>query len=784
MKNIRLKQLFGTSTIAALATGALLLCTANVRATNFAGNGSGDWGGSVGNGTLSVTDDGTNITFTIIPTGGNFGGNGVALYIDTGTGGFTSTAGFQDGHDGGRSVVSGYSGSGQSIMTFTNGFKPAYAISFGNTSSDYTSLFQLVTGGDNSLAWLAGTGTSTHTLTFPAATLGLTPGVTANIRIFGSLIGTSGYRSSEAIAGNDVGVDGWNPFTQTAYATYIFAPAVVVTNWVTFQVDMTEQIALGNFNPGNGDTVYAAGSFQATPWSGFQLTNNTAAANTNIYLGSYPDVNLAGTVEQYKFNINNGGTWETITTLNNRSFTLQSGGQVLGPVYFSNVPASPSATTNTITFQIDMGPQIYLGNFNAGNGDQIEVFGSFQGSPWSAGFILTNNPNITQSNIYSGSFTDGNYPGTQYQYKYVVVSGANNSYETTPNRNLVTPAGAVTLPLAYFNNASNVYATPVTFQVDMTAPIASGILVPANGDTVSAAGTFQSSLAANQWKAGTFVLSPTAANTNIYTGTFIDANAPGSSEQFKFQINPAGNGASANWESVANRLFTLGSTAQTNPLVYWNNLDPNNVLLGSTMITFTVNMTNAVDDFGYPFNPTTDAVVVNGDFMNPTWPNLWIDANLGTLDYSGNVLQNDGTDLLYTGTFTVAAGNSLAVQYKYGIIHNYTGYANTNCDNEAGYGQNHTRYIRATGTYSFPVDIFGSQTNAAAATEPSVGSLGIGSPAGGNLPLSWLGRPGVYLEYTTNLVAGPWVQLSATSGTNAFSWPQTNGTAFFRLVNP
>ena len=100
MKNTRLKKLFATSTIAALATGALLLCTANVRATNFAGNGSGDWGGHVGTGTLTVTDDGTNITFTITPTGGDFGGNGVALYIDTGTGGFADTSGFADAGDG------------------------------------------------------------------------------------------------------------------------------------------------------------------------------------------------------------------------------------------------------------------------------------------------------------------------------------------------------------------------------------------------------------------------------------------------------------------------------------------------------------------------------------------------------------------------------------------------------------------------------------------------------------------------------------------------------------
>jgi hypothetical protein len=97
---------------------------------------------------------------------------------------------------------------------------------------------------------------------------------------------------------------------------------------------------------------------------------------------------------------------------------------------------------------------------------------------------------------------------------------------------------------------------------------------------------------------------------------------------------------------------------------------------------------------------------------------------------------------------------------------------------------NHTRYIRATGTYNFPVDIFGiQQTNLPDATEPSFGDLAIGSPSGGELPLSWLGRPGVYLQYSTNLM-GPWVQLPLTDATNSSSWPTTNRGVFFRLVNP
>ncbi|HEX9047033.1 MAG TPA: hypothetical protein VF988_08390 [Verrucomicrobiae bacterium] len=782
-------KIHGLPFFTSIAAG-LLVAAGAAQATNFAGNGSTAWGGNTGTGTLTVTDDGTNITFHMIPTGGSFGGNGLAVYIDTGTGGFASTSGFLDAQDAGHTIISGYSSQGQSVMTFASGFQPAYAISF---SDGYTSLFQLANGGNNSCTYITGEGSTPYSFTFPAADLGLTPGATATIRIFGSLISTSGYRSPEAIAGNDAGSAGWNPFTQTAFSTYVFNPAVVPTNYVTFSVDMTEEIALGNFNPGNGDTVYAAGSFQSSAWTpgAFLLTNNPSAANTNLYSGTYPDLNAAGITEQYKYNYisvsRNSTNWENITTINNRYFTLSSG-EVLPTSYFSNLPASPSATTNTVVFQIDLGPQIYLGNFNPGNGDLIEVFGSFDGTnTWPPGHILTNNPTGAQPNVYLTSFTDGNYPGTQYQYKYVIVSGGStDNYESTPNRVLVTPTGYALLPLAYFNNASNVYATPVTFQVDMTAPIAAGNLNLTNGDTVSAAGTFQSSLNANQWKPGLFVLTnnPTANNTNIFTGTFIDPNPPGTSEQFKFQINPAGNGNNATWESIGNRSFQLGSTAQTLPLVNWNNQDPYNILPASTTITFTVDMTNAVDRFGFAFDAANDTVVVNGDFLTPTWPNFWADPLLGGFDYTANMLQNNGTDLLYTGTFTVPAGHSLEVQYKYGIIHNYTGSSNTNCDNEAVANANHVRYIRAIGTYNFPMDIFGiQQTNPPAAIEPSFGHLAIAAPVAGKLPISWLGRPGVYLQYATNLT-GPWVRWDATGGLSATNWPQSGSHVFFRLVNP
>jgi hypothetical protein len=775
--------------LTALAAATALLCGFKSHATNYAGNGSTSFGGNIGKGSLSVTDNGTNLTFTITPNGGNLGGNDLALYIDTGVGGFSSTTNFLDAGDGGRTSLSGYSSQGQSVMTFTNGFSPSYGISFSDGTGGYTSLFSLANGGNNSFTYITGTGTSPDTLTISAANIGLTPGVKATIRIFGSFISGTGYRSAEAIAGNDFTSfnpsQGWIPFNQTAYGIYTFDSPPVPTQPVTFRVDMTEEIALGNFNPANGDSVDAIGSFQTNGVAGFQLS--PSAANTNLYTGTYPVADLVGTTETFNFQYVSVSTGATnMEGVDPRPFTLQSGGQTNALVYFDDLFPTPSATTNDLTFSINMAPELYLGSFNPANGDQIEVLGTFENPKWTQGFILTNNPGSSASNIYSGTIADGNYPGSFENYKFVLVAGSGTvtyeSFNGGANRDFFTPAGSYSFPLAYFNDVSNVYATPVTFQVDMTAQLAAGTFNPANGDTVSAAGTFQPI----PWTTGVFVLTnnPAAANSNVYSGTCIDADAPGTGEQYKFVIT---SGGVATYEDIsANRTFLLGSTAQTLPVVYYDNLDPNNVLLVPTLVTFTVNMTNAVDVYGNVFNPNTDAVLVDGDFTTPPWQvmNNATDPTILT-DYPQNVMTNNPIgSSFYSASFLIPAGTALEVTYKYGIDFNVGG-INTNVDNEAPFGDNHVRYIRATGTYQFPVDIFGIQrTNAAAATEPSFGDLTIAPVTGRQLSFNWLGRPGVYLEYTTNLANGPWVQLNATSGTNSTSFPETNPAAFFQLINP
>jgi hypothetical protein len=137
----------------------------------------------------------------------------------------------------------------------------------------------------------------------------------------------------------------------------------------------------------------------------------------------------------------------------------------------------------------------------------------------------------------------------------------------------------------------------------------------------------------------------------------------------------------------------------------------------------------------------------------------------------------------YTITLQVPAANALALTYKYSI---------GGADNEAGFAQNHVRYVRTIGNYTMATDTFGNQYN-----EPAWGQLAIGGASGGHTLVSWLGLPGVSLETKTNLTGGSWTNLSWTDGTawtsgylgtNGFvsttNYPTTAPQTFMRLIQP
>ena len=198
----------------------------SVDSATYSGNGNADFGGAIGGGTLTLTDNGTNITGTVTRGKGTFN-DVLVIYIDSVPGGFTDTAGFADDADGLRKAISGFSSAtNRSTLTFNQGFLPDYAIALGPASDNFGGLWRLANGQNNSLEFknsvnLNPSGPNnapSYTFSFKFSDIGLTSA--QGFKLFGTYVSNTGYRSGEAIAGNVRGPAGWSSFAQLTNAAY------------------------------------------------------------------------------------------------------------------------------------------------------------------------------------------------------------------------------------------------------------------------------------------------------------------------------------------------------------------------------------------------------------------------------------------------------------------------------------------------------------------------------------------------------------------------------------
>ena len=221
----RLIRYFGVSAVVA----GLILSAAQSQAVVFSGNGNTGFGGAIGTGSLTLVDNGTTISGTITRGSGDFN-DALVIYIDSVGGGFSSTSTFDDTGDGLRKAISGFDGSNRSALTFDSGFSPDYVLAIGPNNASFGGLWSLAgTGSHGFIASLSlsptGTGTAaSYSFSFLVSDIGLTPNSGATFGLLGTYISDSGFRSTEAVAGNVSGTQGWNAFTQTATASYTIVP--------------------------------------------------------------------------------------------------------------------------------------------------------------------------------------------------------------------------------------------------------------------------------------------------------------------------------------------------------------------------------------------------------------------------------------------------------------------------------------------------------------------------------------------------------------------------------
>ena len=358
-----------------------------------------------------------------------------------------------------------------------------------------------------------------------------------------------------------------NTFKHRAWLGLLLGTALMASAVpITFQVDMSAQKSLGNFDPAV-DSVFAAGSFNS--WSTSDLVLAPSSASPEIYVATFDDTTDAvGSTIQYKFVLSTaaGLTWEgnvgAAGGTGNRSFALADTAQVLPVVFFNNI-TNGALVNAEVTFQVNMSLQLAQGTFDPEVGP-VSVAGDF--NSWTTGlWVLTNS--VTDTNIWTGTFKVSGALDSTFSYKYVIYSSNWENNGVGPNgaqnRSGTLTSAKVTLPAVYFNNLATLpSAIPLTFTVNLAAQIALGNFDPATG-TVEARGSF------NSWAAGFVLTNSPSASPRIYSGTWVDTNdSPGLAVAYQFVLG------GTVWETaVGNRPYTITSTnEQMIPPVYFNNV--------------------------------------------------------------------------------------------------------------------------------------------------------------------------------------------------------------------
>lgn len=251
------------------------------------------------------------------------------------------------------------------------------------------------------------------------------------------------------------------------YAPSVTPPIDLPTNNITYRVDLTPQIQLGNFIPGGLDTIRVTGNPAAlTGWgTGVDMTNNPALPGdaSNIYSAVVQIQGAPGSAGgEFKFRMNSG--WEELAIGGNRNFIIAGGDQVLPVYYYWDQPPGPATNAN-VTFQVDMSPQVVSGGFTNGV-SAVTVSGFFNG--WGGGTPMTNDPALpgNASNVYSTTIAIANPPGTvptttvglANRYKFRADGGweSASTYGVGGNkdRQLIITGGDQVLPLVTYNDAS------------------------------------------------------------------------------------------------------------------------------------------------------------------------------------------------------------------------------------------------------------------------------------------------------------------------------------------
>ena len=320
---------------------SLLFCFVVQAQVTYSGNGNSGFGDVFGgSGNIQITDNGTQISFTLNKGLGDLN-NTMVIYIDSKSGGFSNTSTFTDTADGLRRGVSGFDGTNRSTVNFPAGFEADYAIAFDQNFAglwllDNVNSFTYQTSAN--LTPTATTTSATYTFDVDFSEIGIT--ANDNFKFVVTYLNdTNAFRSDEAIgdgisSGNpgttDVTFSGdrsypntWTGTTDNDWAT--------ATNWTEGVPTATHNVYIPMVT--NQPTASAAVTInKATINSGASLIANSTFAGTinyNVHVGDtdWHLVSSPVTGEQYDDTwVANNNIATGVTNTNNRAIaTYQNG---------------------------------------------------------------------------------------------------------------------------------------------------------------------------------------------------------------------------------------------------------------------------------------------------------------------------------------------------------------------------------------------------------------------------------------------------------------------------
>jgi hypothetical protein len=512
---------------------------------------------------------------------------------------------------------------------------------------------------------------------------------------------------------------------------------------VTFQVNMKIKMLEGTFQPGSGDIVRVAGSFN--DW-GNSTDTLTDLDGDSVYAGT---LHLDTVAIQYKFlkTLRGGLDWESVP---NRNYTVTSGGpQTIPAVYFDDDSVYTPPVPANVTFQVNMKVKILEQSFQPGAGDIVRVAGSFNN--WgSSTDTLTD---LDNDSVYSKTISL--LENQAIQYKYLKTPRGGLDWENIANREYTVPVGGGPIPAVYFDNDS-VTNTPITanilFQVDMNPYLQIGFFRPDLGDSVEVRGAF------NAWGG-------TKMDENVFTPGIYELVVPYSGTafddlQFKYFLDADSANALTRWPTFSgtirdgicyehpsergdgNRIFNVGTGGDIIvPSYYFSSINPGGIIpAGDTVtVTLAVNM-NPAKSYTIPFDPLADTLRLVWTDASYTWT-YWQERIQGSFPLTLSPSAVDG-DSIYYFTFDIVGPAPYNLQYRYRYIQG----GGSTVDQGGGLGAqnpNNSRYIQPTSpnvfprNYNAPVDTWKHDTPLYAETPPLNIVTGVEEGTGTGRPVSY-----------------------------------------------